>query len=103
MTLPALSRPPLTHPPRFLHAGKMEPDKLPYSGTPHPLALRYFYARIPSGALQFLARVLCREGAEISPSRVNTVRRLYAVISLPAPHTLGAFQSDKRIGGHHGC
>jgi len=102
MILPALSRSLLTHPPRFPHAGKTEPDKLPSSGQPHPKATRFFYARIPSGALCFHARFLCREGTEIGPW-ANTVRRLLAVISLPAPHPLGAFQTDKQVGGRNGC
>lgn len=54
-----------------------EPKNLHTERHPHPKDLRFFYA--PDQ---------CREGMGIR-SDPNTMRRLYAVISLPAPFRFG--------------
>lgn len=79
----------------FRHTGKTERQNLPLRGHPHPLDLRFFCARNPSGACP-CTRFPCREGAEISPSWANTVRRRNAVLNLPTPHSLGQFQPRNR-------
>lgn len=72
--------------------GKTERQKLPLSGTPHPTATRFFYARIPSGA--YPCPISMSGGGGNKPERVNTVRRLKALLNLPAPLSLGRFNSE---------
>lgn len=86
---------------RLLHAEKTERQKLPHSGTPHPTATRFFYARIPSGA--FPCPISMSGGGGNKPF-MGEYRPPSMSGSEPpgTPFPLGR-SIQKLIGGRHGC
>jgi hypothetical protein len=91
----------LTAPPRLLHPERTERQKLPYSGTPHPTATRFFCARIPSGA--FPCPVSTPGGGGNKPFAGEYRPPSVCGSEPPGAPVPGASPIQKHTGGRHGC
>lgn len=88
------------------HTLSPERQKLPVSGCPHPINCGFFMPRILFGAYSYtharIASGVCPcpvsmlGGGGNKPLRVNTARRLAAVLNLPAPLFRGCLKFRER-------